>query len=198
MGHQKKREAGDRKSRGGWNTKIHALMAGDREVVGFSLSPGNAIDTVTGRLLLATVGLLEASVSLHTDRAYEGAQTRLTARRLGFTSAVPPKSNRRNPWPYDWEVYKRRTEVERFFRRLQAFRCVGTRYDKPDVVVTAFIHLAIIGISLRNVNTPQIILLDLARSSSLILPYRKCFTEMDDRWAQVSCIVMEASQFKVM
>jgi hypothetical protein len=29
--------------RGGWNTKIHALAAGDREVVGFSLSPGNAV-----------------------------------------------------------------------------------------------------------------------------------------------------------
>jgi transposase len=88
------------------------------------------------------------------DRAYENDQTRLTARELGFIAVVPPKSSRRNPCQYDRELYKRRNEVERFFRRLKAFRCVCTRYDKLDVMVTAFIHLAIIGIFLRNVNTP--------------------------------------------
>jgi transposase len=75
---------------------------------------------------------LEKTVQLLMDRAYEDDKTRLTAWRLGFNPAVPPKKNRVNPWEYDKELYKRRNEVERFFRRLKAFRCVCTRYDKLD------------------------------------------------------------------
>jgi transposase len=87
------------------------------------------------------------------DRGYEDKQTRLTARELGYTPVVPPRSNRRHPWEYDRELYKRRNEVERFFRRLKAFRCVGTRYEKLDVMFSAFILIAIISISLHCVHT---------------------------------------------
>jgi hypothetical protein len=71
-------------------------VAGDRTVVGFSLSPGNAVDAAEGRL--ARVGPLEGSVPLLMDRAYEDDQTRLTAREIGFIPVVPPKSSRRNTW----------------------------------------------------------------------------------------------------
>jgi transposase len=142
------------KSRGGWNTKINALVAGDRVVAGFSLSPGNAVDAGGGRLLLETVGPREGNCKLLIDRGYEDGQTRLTDWELGYTPVVPTRSNRRHPWEYDRELYKRRNEVERFFRRLKAFRCVATRYEKLDVMFTAFILIAIISISLSNVNTP--------------------------------------------
>jgi transposase len=42
------------------------------------------------------------------------------------------------------ELYKRRNEVERFFRRLKAFRRVFTRYDKLDVMYASFVNFAII------------------------------------------------------
>jgi transposase len=51
-------------------------------------------------------------------------------------------------------LYKQRNGIERFFRRLKAFRRVCTRYDKLDVMFSAFIYLAIISIVLRRVNTP--------------------------------------------
>jgi transposase len=122
--------------------------------VGFSLSPGNAVDAGGGRLLLAKVGPREGNCKLLMDRGYEDEQTRLTARELGYTPVVPPRRNRRKPWEYDLELYKRRNEVERFFRRLKAFRCVATRYEKLDVMFTAFILIAIICISLHCVHTP--------------------------------------------
>jgi transposase len=56
---------------------------------------------------------------------------------------VPPKKNRKEPWEYDTELYKRRNEVERFNRRIKEFRRVFTRYDKLDVMYAAFIHFAI-------------------------------------------------------
>jgi transposase len=41
---------------------------------------------------------------------------------LGFTPVVPPKTNRVTPWTYDRNLYKRRNEIERLFRRLKGFR----------------------------------------------------------------------------
>ena len=74
------------------------------------------------------------------DRAYEGEETRRKAILQGFIPVVPPKRNRKDPWPCDKELYKRRNEIERFFLRLKRFRKVFTRYDKLDVV---FIGIAI-------------------------------------------------------
>ena len=88
------------------------------------------------------------------DRAYEGATTRQCVRDLGATPVVPPKSNRRKPWPYDRAKYKQRNEVERLFRRLKGFRRIFSRFDKLDVVFAFFIHFALIIEALRSVNTP--------------------------------------------
>ena len=142
------------KSRGGWNTKIHAITASDTQVVSFLLSGGNVPDAQVGQLLLETLGKQEETVSVLMDRAYEDDKTRLTAWGLKFKAVVPPKSNRKKPWEYDRELYKRRNEVERFFRRIKAYRGIATRYDKLDLVYTAFIWLACICILLRSVNTP--------------------------------------------
>jgi len=41
------------------------------------------------------------------DRAYEGDETRALAEELGYNiPIVPPKSNRKNPWSYDKQLYK--------------------------------------------------------------------------------------------
>jgi transposase len=142
------------KTRGGWNTKIHAVTAGDTQVIGFFLSGGNVPDAQAGRLLLETLGKQETPVDLLMDRAYQDDVTRLTAWGLKFNPVVPPKRNRIKPWEYDKELYKKRNEVERFFRRLKAHRGISTRYDKLDYMFTAFIWLACICILLRSVNTP--------------------------------------------
>ena len=78
------------------------------------------------------------------DRAYEGDNMRAAAIELGYTPVVPPKKNRIDPWEYDEELYKRRNEVERFFRRIKRFRRVFTRYDKLDIVFAGFILFAMI------------------------------------------------------
>ena len=52
-------------------------------------------------------------------------------------------------WEYDKELYKRRNEVERLFRRLKGFRRVFTRYDKLDVIFLGFITFAFIVDALR-------------------------------------------------
>ena len=140
------------KSRGGWTTKIHLVAADAGTAVSLSLSPGQAGDAPEGRKLLAETPLEAEYVVM--DRAYEGEATRQCVRDLGATPVVPPKSNRRVPWPYDRAKYKKRNEVERLFRRLKGFRRIFSRFDKLDVVFAFFIHFALIIEALRSVNTP--------------------------------------------
>jgi transposase len=83
------------------------------------------------------------------DRAYEGDETRQLVLELGFLPVVPPKQNRLNPWEYDRLLYRRRNEIERLFRRLKGFRRIFSRFDKLDVMFTAFIHFALIVEALR-------------------------------------------------
>ena len=78
------------------------------------------------------------------DRAYEDDQTRALAEKQGFNVVVPPKKNRKQPWLYDKELYKRRNEVKRYFIRLKRFRKVFTCYDKLDTIFLSVITLAMI------------------------------------------------------
>jgi len=104
--------------------------------------------------LLETAGKQETAFPLLMDRAYADFKTRFTAWGLRFEAVVPPKTNTVHKWGYDKELYKKRNEIERFFRRLKAFRAVFTRYDKLDVVFSATVLFASIVILLRCVNTP--------------------------------------------
>ena len=67
---------------------------------------------------------------------------------------ISPKSNRRHPWDYNHQIYKRRNEIERLFRRLKAYRRIFSRFDKLDVLFLGFITFALIHGALRSVNTP--------------------------------------------
>ena len=137
------------KSRGGWNTKIHMVAADARTAITFSLSAGNDHDAPQGRLLLEDLGPMPEGLPLLMDKAYEGDETRQLVLDLGMVPVVPPKSNRLNPWSYNEELYKKRNEIERLFRRLKGFRRIFSRFEKLDVIFLAFIHFALIVEALR-------------------------------------------------
>jgi transposase len=67
----------------------------------------------------------------------------------GHEPIFPPKKNRKNPWEYDKEKYKRRNVVGHLFHRLKEFRKVCTRYDKTDVMFLALIQFAFVVIWLN-------------------------------------------------
>ena len=96
-----------------------------------------------GRKLIETI-YSEDNHDLLMDRAYEDNQTRALAKEHGFNVVVPPKKNRKDPWEYDKEIYKKRNQVERYFLRIKRFRKVFTRYDKLDSIFLSVIMLAMI------------------------------------------------------
>ena len=120
------------------------ISVSDRLAMIFSLSGGQAHDGPEGRALLESWADPVEDVPMVMDRAYEGDKTRQLVSDLRMTPVVPPKANRKNPWDLDEETYKRRNEVERLFGRLKRWRRVYTRYDKLDVMYSAFVSLALI------------------------------------------------------
>ena len=115
------------------------VSADDKVVVGISLSGGERHDAPEGRKLLESMGAIENEIPLLMDKAYEGEDTRFLAESLGYLPVVPPKYNRKEPWEYDKELYKRRNVVERLFRRIKEFRRIYTRYDKLDIIYLGFV-----------------------------------------------------------
>jgi len=83
------------------------------------------------------------------DSAYQDDATRDLAQAQGLIPVVPPNPQRKKPWQYDKELYKRRNGIERLFRRLKAWRRVFTRYDKLDVMFAGFVTVAMIAEVLR-------------------------------------------------
>ena len=68
---------------------------------------------------------------------------------LGFAPVVPPMKTRIEPWEYDREMYKRRNEVERLFRRLKGYRRIFSRFEKLDFMFLGFISFVLVTDGLR-------------------------------------------------
>jgi transposase len=77
------------------------------------------------------------------DKAFD-AEERVLAPLAGAdkVAVIPPKANRKEPRPYDKDLYKARHLIENFFAKLKQFRALATRYDKRATHFLAAIHLA--------------------------------------------------------
>lgn len=134
------------RSRGGLNTKIHAVVDGLGNPVGFLLSAGNDHDSIHAIALLENIELTGSNVLA--DKAYGANSIRAFITENGAYYTIPPQSNVSEPWSVDWHRYKERHLVECFFQKIKWFRRVATRYDKLDASFLACIHLAAIAILL--------------------------------------------------
>jgi len=77
------------------------------------------------------------------DKAFDAEERVLgPLEQAGKTAVIPPKANRKNPRPYDKDLYKARHLIENFFARLKQYRAIATRYDKTARNFLAAIHLA--------------------------------------------------------
>lgn len=122
------------------------VASSSRHAIAFSLTPGQAGDAPEGRRLIQRISRIPELwlCSILMDGAYEGNETRELAFSLGFNPVTPPNPRRLSPWIIDKDLYRKRNEVERLFRRLKGFRRVFTRYDKLDVLFVAFVTFALI------------------------------------------------------
>jgi transposase len=99
--------------------------------------------------LLQALEPLYEPIVLLMDSAYQDDATRSLAQDRSLVPVVPPNPQRRQPWRYDKQLYRKRNRIERLFRLLKAWRRVFTRYDKLDIMFAAFITVVLIADALR-------------------------------------------------
>ena len=130
------------RTRGGLNTKLHAIVDGLGNPVDFMLSAENDHDSVHAVELLKKVEISGSNVLA--DRAYGAKTIRAYISEQGAGYIIPPQSNVSAPRPVDWWLYKERHLTECFFQKLKWFRRTATRYDKLDASFLAFVYIAAI------------------------------------------------------
>jgi transposase len=115
------------RSRGGRNTKIHALADAKGRLIAILLTGGEAHDCPVAERLVRRV---KPSKRMLGDKAYDSAELREELDELGTKPVIPNRCNRKQPFSFDKRLYKLRWRIENAFNRLKDFRRIAMRYDK--------------------------------------------------------------------
>src|ERR1700745_407771 len=111
----RRRKRGEQKqavgrSRGGRNTKIHALADAKGRLIAILLTGGEAHDCPVAARLIRRV---KASKRMLGDKAYDSAELREELDEQGTTPVIPNRSNRRQPFSFNKRLYKLRWRIEK-------------------------------------------------------------------------------------
>jgi len=102
------------RSRGGRNTKIHALADAKGRLLSLLLSGGQAHDCPPAQRLIRRT---KPAKKLLGDTAYDSAELRQWLQDRGTKPVVPNRSNRKKPFSFDSKAYKQRHLIENAFGR---------------------------------------------------------------------------------
>ena len=125
-------------TRGGLNTKIHAVCDALGNQLRFVLTPGQRHDS---KPVPEWLGGLQAKALL-ADKAYDSDKIVQAAEKRGMQVIISCRVNRKEQRVLDRHRYKARHLVENLFQRMKVFRRVATRFDKLDVTFLGFVHIA--------------------------------------------------------
>jgi transposase len=125
-------------TRGGRNSKLHALTDGEGRPLRFLLTGGNVADCRAADVLLDDLASsdpdrlddLAPRTIVLADKAYDSNAIRDLIERQGAVPNIPSKANRSWKSCFSRSLYKGRNAVERMFCRLKDYRRIATRYDK--------------------------------------------------------------------
>jgi transposase len=115
------------RSRGGFGTKIHAIVDALGNPLGFTLTDSAQADIGQVIELLEKAPEAEAVLA---DKGYDSDALVDPIEAMPAEAVIPPRAHRKAPRAYDRERYKARNLVECFFNKLNQFRRIATRYEK--------------------------------------------------------------------
>ena len=114
------------RTKGGRNTKLHAVCDAKGRPLVLALSAGNIHDCKVAQLCIEA---LPPSAELVADKGYDSRALREWLEARG-TPVIPPRRYRKVQYAYDRAAYRQRNIIERMFRRLKDWRRIATRYDR--------------------------------------------------------------------
>ncbi|WP_408737072.1 IS5 family transposase [Acetobacter fallax] len=128
------------RTKGGLNSKLHAMCDGQGRPVRLPLTAGQVSDFKGADVLLAD--LPDETEEVIGDRGYDSNKIRQSLADRNIAACIPPKKNRTSKPPYDWHLCKKRRLIENMFAKLKIWRRVATRYDRCAHTFMSAIHIA--------------------------------------------------------
>lgn len=126
-------------SRGGRNTKLHAVCDARGRPLVLLLTPGNFHDM---RVAKNCIAALPPSVELVADKGYDSDDLRNWLAMRGTIAVIPPKRHRKTKLLFDPVAYRQRNVIERMFCRFKDWRRVAMRFDRNIYTFMATIAIA--------------------------------------------------------
>ncbi|MEZ5772420.1 MAG: IS5 family transposase [Defluviimonas denitrificans] len=123
------------KSKGGWTTKILALVDALGNLVRFVLMPANRYDTVGVAPLIRGVEF----GALLADKAFDSNWIIADMNERGAKIVISQRPQRLEPLAIDEEMYKWRHLIENYFQKLKEFKRIAMRSDKTDTSYAAMV-----------------------------------------------------------
>lgn len=114
-------------TRGGMNSKLHAVCDGLGRPIILMLTEGQMNDHKGAALLLPS---LPAAKELLADRGYDSDAFRAALMQRGTAPCIPPVKSRKVVIPYDKVLYRQRHRIENAFGRIKDWRRIAMRYDR--------------------------------------------------------------------
>jgi len=128
-------------TKGGLNSKLHAVTDALGRPIRMFLSAGNLSDYKGALALLSS---LPDAKWLLADRGYDADWFRNALKERKINPCIPSRKNRKVTIPHDAERYRQRYRIENMFGRLKDWRRIAMRYDRCPVVFLSAIALAVI------------------------------------------------------
>jgi len=128
-------------------TKIHGVVDGLGNPLGFLLSGGNEADISNAPPLLCTLSI--SGSIINADRGYDSEPFVDWLKSLGAIPNIPSRQTNKIRRECDWWEYKERHLIENFWQKIKQFRRVATRYDKLAKSFLGFVYLASILVLLK-------------------------------------------------
>ena len=127
------------RTKGGRNTKLHAVCDAKGRPLVLLLTPGNVHDC---KVAQRCIEAMPPAAELVADKGYDSKALRDWLAERGTTAVIPPRKNRKVQYHYDKTVYRQRNIIERMFCRLKDWRRITTRFDRNIKNFIAAIALA--------------------------------------------------------
>jgi transposase len=125
------------RSRGGFSTKMHAVVTLDGKPIEIRLTPGQRHEATVAEGLLDFV----RGRNCIADGGYDADWILEAARQRGLKPVIPSSKCRKRKRRMNRALFKLRYRVEVFFHALKRFRRIATRYDKTAVCYLSFLHV---------------------------------------------------------
>ena len=115
------------RTKGGRNTKLHAVCDEKGRPCVLLLTPGNVHDCKVAKICIAA---MPPCAELVADKGYDSRALREWLVERGTEPVIPPRKNRKVQYDFDRAIYKQRNVVERMLCRFKDWRRIATRLDR--------------------------------------------------------------------